>query len=106
MALALVDAGIPMKDIVCSCSVMLAENIPLVDSNYLEESSSNPQVVVAILPKLDQQMVFSSVSGRLHEDHLSLALDAASKSCCDIQRLLDRNVRDHVSNILTNRGPE
>lgn len=106
LTLALVDAGIPMKDLMCSATCMLADDVPLVDINYVEESSSVPQVIVATLPKLDQEMVFLSVSGRLHEDHLSKVLDATLTACNEIQRLLERFVREHISSVMANKGPE
>lgn len=49
--LALIDAGIPLKEYVTSCTASLANNnIPLVDVSHLEESSGGPTLTIAALP--------------------------------------------------------
>jgi len=49
--LALIDAGIPMKEYVTACTASLAnDSIPLVDVSHHEESSGGPTLTVAILP--------------------------------------------------------
>lgn len=66
--MALIDAGIAMKDFVCACSSSLIEDTTVVgmnllfslpfiiffffsDLNYLEESARGPTLTVATLPK-------------------------------------------------------
>ena len=49
--LALVDAGIPLKDTVVSCTASLVKNVPLVDVNHVEQSGGSPELVVSILPQ-------------------------------------------------------
>lgn len=87
-----------MKDYVSACSASFIEDTPIVDINYLEESSSGPEIIIATLPKSDQ-IVFLEINGRLHEDHLSKVLDVAQKGCKDIYSILDRTVRDHVTEL-------
>ena len=96
--LALIDAGIPMKDYVSACSSSFVEDTPIMDINYLEESSAGPEIIVATLPKSDQ-IVFLEINGRLHEDHLSKVLDTATKGCKDVYNILDRTVRDHFTEL-------
>ena len=52
--LALMDAGIPMKDYVIACSGSHMRDTPIVDMNHLEESSGGAEVIMAILPRCDQ----------------------------------------------------
>ena len=52
--LAIIDAGIPIKDYVCACSVSLVRDTPLIDINHLEESSGSPYINLALLPNYDQ----------------------------------------------------
>ncbi|QHO56860.1 exosome complex component RRP41 isoform [Arachis hypogaea] len=52
--LALSDAGIPMCDLVTSCSAGYLNSTPLLDLNYVEDSAGGPDVTVGILPKLDK----------------------------------------------------
>ncbi|KAK6174649.1 hypothetical protein SNE40_017885 [Patella caerulea] len=96
--LALIDAGIPLKDYVCACSAGFVNDTPIVDISYLEESGGGPELIVTILPK-SEQIVFLEQNSRLHEDNLSKVLDVASKGCKDIYAILDRAVRDHVSKV-------
>ncbi len=48
--MALVDAGVPLKDSVVSCTASLIKNTPLVDVNNVEQSGGSPELVVSILP--------------------------------------------------------
>ena len=66
--------------------------------NHLEESSGRPEFVVATLPK-SEQMVFMSMNGRLHEDHLSQVIDTAVKGCKDVHDIIDSAVRAHVTDV-------
>ena len=93
--LAVIDAGIPMKDYVCACSASFICDTPVVDINYTEESSTSPQLIVAILPK-SEHLAFVEMNSRLHEDQLSKVQDIAVKGCNDIYHILDRAVKDHL----------
>ena len=93
--LALIDAGIPMKDYVCACSASFVGETPLMDINYTEESSATAQLIVSILPK-SEHLVFVEMNSRLHEDQLSKVLDIAVKGCSDIYHILDRAVKEHL----------
>lgn len=42
--LALIDAGIPMKDIVCACSASFMKETPVVDINHQEENFAGSEV--------------------------------------------------------------
>ena len=92
-----------MKDYVSACSASFVEDTPLVDVNYLEESSGSPELLVAMLPK-SEQMVFLQMNARVHEDHLSKVLDTAMKGCKDVYAIIDRSVRDHVSEVAADLG--
>ncbi|KAK3086179.1 hypothetical protein FSP39_014771 [Pinctada imbricata] len=103
--LAVIDAGIPMKDFVCACSASHINDTSVVDINYLEESSGGPEIIVAVLPKSDQ-IVFLEMNGRLHEDNLSKVIDSAVKGCKDVYTILERTVRDNVSEVASSHGWE
>ncbi|GCC20159.1 hypothetical protein chiPu_0018775 [Chiloscyllium punctatum] len=98
--LAVIDAGIPMRDYVCACSTGFVEDTPLVDLSYIEESAGGPQVALALLPK-SQQIALLEMNSRLHEDHLEKVVDAAAKACGDVYAVLDRVVREHVQEVTT-----
>ncbi|GAB6020445.1 hypothetical protein CHUAL_003138 [Chamberlinius hualienensis] len=87
--LALIDAGVSMKDYVCSCSIGWANETPLVDISYLESGANNPELYVAVLPR-SEQVVFLQTSSRIHLDNLDKMLQAAIKGCQEIFRILDQ----------------
>ncbi|KAL3184895.1 hypothetical protein MRX96_030788 [Rhipicephalus microplus] len=74
--LALIDAGIALKDYVCACSVGFVD--------------------VAVLPK-SQQMVLLEMTSRVHVDNLQKMLDAAVKGCIDVHAILDSQVKEHTA---------
>ena len=78
--LALIDAGIPMRDYVSACTASLVNDIPLVDINSLESTTGGPELTVAVLPKTGE-IVLLEMSQRFHMDHLERALLALDKTC-------------------------
>ncbi|XP_063306315.1 exosome complex component RRP41 [Pelobates fuscus] len=101
--LAVIDAGIPMKDYVCACSAGFIEDTPLADLSYVEEAAGGPQLALALLPKSDQ-IALLEMNSRLHEDHLERVMDAASKACKDVYAVLDQAVREHLQEVSTMLG--
>ncbi|KAL8608958.1 Exosome complex component RRP41 [Nucella lapillus] len=93
--LALIDAGIPLKDYVCACSAGFSRETALVDMNHLEESSGCPQLTVAMLAK-SRKLVFLQMTSRLHGDHLAALTDRAMAGCGDVHSVVDSAVRDYV----------
>ncbi|XP_018430056.1 PREDICTED: exosome complex component RRP41 [Nanorana parkeri] len=93
--LAVIDAGIPMRDYVCASSAGFIEDTPLVDLSYIEEAAGGPQLALALLPK-SNQIALLEMNSRLHEDHLERVMDAASKACKDVYAVLDQVVREHL----------
>jgi len=100
--LALIDAGVSMRDYVCSCTSSLYNEIPFVDVNHIEESSSAgtvPLATLALLPKKEEIVLFE-LDSRLHTDHLEKLIDATVKGCKDVFEILDQAVRNHVTDSL------
>ncbi|XP_077983385.1 exosome complex component RRP41-like [Glandiceps talaboti] len=96
--LAVIDAGIPMRDYVCACTSSLLEDTPVVDISYLEETAGGPEMVLALLPK-SQQIVLFQQNSRLHADNLEKVVDMGIKGCKDIHVVLDQAVREHVAEV-------
>lgn len=103
--LALIDAGIALKDYVCSCSVGFVEGVPLVDISHLEESMRGPELTVAVLPK-SQQIVLLEMTSRVHVDNLEKMMDAAIKGCIDVHAIFDSQVKDHTAQVGSSIGWE
>lgn len=68
-SLALIDAGIAVKDMVTCCSSTIVNSSPMFDLNYLEESTDGVEFIVAVLSRTEE-LVFMEVNGKTHEDHL------------------------------------
>merc|ERR1719186_676157 len=69
--LALIDAGIAMRDYVSACTAsMLEDEHPILDMSNIEENSGMVAVMsMAVLPK-SGQIVYLEMNNRLHKDHL------------------------------------
>lgn len=66
--LALIDAGIPLKEYVTACTASLANgNVPLMDVSHYEEASGGPTLTVAALP-LSGKVIVSSKQIPYRED--------------------------------------
>nr|CAG4635003.1 EOG090X0BHT [Alona affinis] len=98
--MALVDAGVPLKDTVVSCTASLIKNVPLVDVNHVEQSGGSPELVVSILPRTGE-IVYMSLTQRFHLDHLSQVMDTAIKGCKDIAEILNQTMRQHLTKLDT-----
>ncbi|TRY63849.1 hypothetical protein TCAL_06861 [Tigriopus californicus] len=94
--LALIDAGIPMKDYVCACTASLMNDRPVVDINNLESTTGGPELTVAVMAK-SGEIVLLEMSQRFHVDHLEKVMDLAMEGCQNIYHILDKEVRAHVS---------
>nr|KAF6395766.1 exosome component 4 [Molossus molossus] len=93
--LAVLDAGIPMRDFVCACSAGFVDGTALADLSHVEEAAGGPQLALALLPA-SGQIALLEMDARLHEDHLEQVLEAAAQAARDVHTLLDRVVRQHV----------
>ncbi|KAJ6972452.1 hypothetical protein NC653_032897 [Populus alba x Populus x berolinensis] len=78
--LALADAGIPMRDLVTSCSAGFLNSTPLLDLNYVEDSAGGPDVTVGILPKLDK-VTLLQMDAKLPIDTFENVMQLAVEGC-------------------------
>lgn len=102
--LALIDAGIPLKEYVCSCTASLANNdIPMVDIAHQEEMLGGATLTVAAMP-MSGKIVLMEMSQRFHMDHLSKVMEKALQGCKDIKVILDQAIRDHVKDVGCSTG--
>ncbi|KAK9892259.1 hypothetical protein WA026_019060 [Henosepilachna vigintioctopunctata] len=97
--LALIDAGIPLKEYVCACTASLAnDDIPMIDISHQEEVMGGPTLTVAALP-MSKKVVLLEMSQRFHVDHLPKVLKTALQGCVDIKNILDVTVSNNVKEI-------
>ena len=96
-SLALIHAGICLKDVVCSSSAGIIDRKPIVDVNYTEESiSSSPVLTLALMPKTKEVLSMES-TGRLAFDSLETVMDAATEGCLQVYQVMRDAVLLYVS---------
>jgi len=89
-SMALADAGIPMKDLVCAISVGRVGGKILVDLDKFEEDyeEGSTDMPVAMLPRKDEISLLQ-IDGHIKPEEIEEALELAKKSCkkiLEIQR--------------------
>jgi len=102
-SLALINAGIPMKDFVVACSAGFVENTPILDLNYFERSTQTPDLHVAMYPKSGKIATMHMVN-KLAVKHLAEVLNLACQGCKDIYRTLKASVQSYSESVLNARG--
>ena len=85
-SLALVDAGIPMKDIVVGCAAGKINGEVVLDLSETEDKEGQADVPIAIMPRTGQITLLQS-DGDLSEEEFSKALDLAIEGCMQISEL-------------------
>lgn len=93
--LAVIDAGIPMRDYVCACTVGFVDETPLADLCYAEESGGVSSLGLALLPR-GGQIALVQMDARLHQDNLDALIEAAMTACKGVSKVLDEVVRQHL----------
>jgi exosome complex component RRP41 len=78
--LALIDAGISMKDYVVACTAANLDGTAVLDANQPEASAQGAELMVAVLPKTGQ-VVSTQMSSRIHVDHFEPLLTLAQQGC-------------------------
>lgn len=102
--LALIDAGIPIKEYVCACTASLANNeVPMLDVSHEEEVLGGPTLTIAAMP-ISGKIVLMEMSQRFHLDHLEKVLNKALEGCKDIRQILDEAVRLHLRDLGSSTG--
>lgn len=96
--LALVDAGIPMRDYVCACTAGFVEDTPLADLCHAEESGGGTTLSLALLPR-SENIALVQMDARLHQDHLPALMEAATVACKGLSKVLDGVVRQHLQEV-------
>ncbi|KZX12680.1 ribonuclease PH [Methanobrevibacter filiformis] len=85
-AVALADAGIPMKDIVVGCAAGKNNNEIVLDLSEVEDKEGQADVPVAIMPRTGEVTLLQS-DGNLTEEEFNKALDLAIEGCMRISEV-------------------
>ncbi|KAJ3354960.1 Exosome complex component RRP41 [Allomyces javanicus] len=101
--LALINAGVAMRDYVVACTVGNVDGTPLLDLNHIEESQGTPEITLATLPR-SSNVVLIQMESRLHMDKLEKTLQLAKDGCAQIHELLDEVVRKELRDLVHKVG--
>jgi len=82
-SLALADAGVPIKDLVISCSVGRADGTLLLDVAGLEDNYGDVDMAVATIAK-DDKIVLLQVDGIITKQEFMTLLEMAKSGCAQI----------------------
>jgi len=102
--LALIDAGVPMKDFVCACSAGVIDGVALMDLNQQECNAQGPELTIAILPK-SSTIILAQMESRVHLDSYSEVQDMAIDGCQALNNALKRVVIERTTDLLPSFGP-
>jgi exosome complex component RRP41 len=83
-SIALADAGIPMKDLVCAISAGKVEDKMLVDLNYDEDSHENGVDIPIAMLHNSKQISLLQMDGEISVDELKQAVEYVKKACDEI----------------------
>ncbi|KAJ3216005.1 hypothetical protein HDU67_010083 [Dinochytrium kinnereticum] len=93
VTLALIDAGVPMKDFVVACSGSYADSHALLDLNFVEESGDVPVLTLACMAK-SKKILLTSLESRLHLDHFESVMELTAEGCAGIVGVLEKAIKD------------
>lgn len=100
--LALIDAGIAMRDYACACTVGHVQGTLLLDVSAVEDGAG-AELSVAYLPKM-QRVALTHLSAVIPADTLDGMLDLAIGGCKQVYDALDAHVREHMRLIAAGFG--
>lgn len=116
--LALIDAGIPIKNYAVGCTVSLINKLTtedeedktlatgVLDANFVEECSPGVTLSVVALPETNHEVevdgsglivVAHGAGQRLHLSRLEALKQRALQGCQDVKEILDSGVRHHLT---------
>jgi len=85
-ALALADAGIPMRDLVVACAAGKVDGVLVLDLNDLEDKEGEADLPVAYMPNLGAISLLQ-MDGSLTIDEFKQALELAIEGCKQIYKM-------------------
>ncbi len=96
-AVALVDAGIPMKDIPVACAAGKIENQVVLDLGKEEDNYGDADLPIAISPRTGQ-ILLMQMDGHLTQKEFDKALNLAIKGCCTVSEIQKKAILDKYQN--------
>jgi len=95
---ALVDAGIPMKDIPVACAAGKIENQVVLDLGKDEDNYGNADLPIAISPRTGEVLLLQ-MDGHLTLEEFDQALDLAIKGCHIVSDIQKKAIMDKYQSV-------
>eukprot|EP00457_Paulinella_chromatophora_P013346 gb/GEZN01013636.1/.p1 GENE.gb/GEZN01013636.1/~~gb/GEZN01013636.1/.p1 ORF type:complete len:269 (-),score=11.86 gb/GEZN01013636.1/:147-953(-) len=124
-SMALVNAGIPMKDLVCACSAGFIESTAIVDLNFSERTRNTPEICVAVFPKAAQhaqaeavqdtedgapvsveakEIAMIHMSNKIPLTNFAEVVDLATEGCLKVHEVVKAAVQSYSKGVMSSRG--
>jgi exosome complex component RRP41 len=97
-SIALADAGIPMRDMIASCSVGKVDGQMLVDVGGKEDEEGEVDIPVALFPR-KKQIVLLQMDGIVTPEELRNAVSMATSNCEKISEVQKKALRDKYTSL-------
>lgn len=102
--LALVNAGVAMRDMVVACGVGMVDGVLVVDPNAVESGGERPELVMGLLCHAGK-VVNCMVERRLPDaSAFEKAITIAKAGCQQIFGVLEHQIRNYSLSLLDSRG--
>lgn len=98
--LALMDAGICMKDMLISCSVGFVRQSLCRDLIQIEQTAGGAYLPLALLSK-SNDIVFSQLESRLSIENLEAALQEGIAACALVKGIIETGIKHNVQTALS-----
>lgn len=95
-AVALADAGIPMKDIPVGCAAGKVNDQVVLDLSEIEDKEGQADVPIVILPRTGE-ITLLQADGNLTEEEFETALNLAIDGCMEISEIQKAALKDSYS---------
>lgn len=95
-SMALADAGLEMKDLVCAVSVGKVDDKSLIDLDYSEESYADAPVAdipIAIMPN-SGKITLLQMDGEVKKEELMKLIEMGKKACMDIYEIQKKALKE------------
>merc|ERR1712137_420300 len=102
VTLALIDAGIPMREFVCSCAAGFVNGTAILDLNYVEDSSG-ADLPIALLPQ-SGKITMLQMDSKLRLDEFEQVMHLAVEGCKKLHVLLLESVKQRTEALIESRG--
>ena len=103
ITLALIDAGLPMRDFMVACTASCIDDHVVVDTNYIEDSSRGPELLLAYLPNQGKTLT-CQLEPKLSMEQLGAVMECGIEGCKGVYKTLQAIVLDHAMSLAVSRG--